>query len=613
MSRGKPHILRVIVTRIAITVIVVMGVMQFFAGQYVYRSARQQANEVLEQQIDDTLTESSRRKDVREIRVLRTLLSDERVTGGDEHSTNLLQTYCDTTMCCSIEVVDSSGVIVASSNADNIGFDLLHNKQTQSIAKLLVSDDRFWSTGIDSVPLYDAEPVTYVAEWSSDRTVCVMVATTKAQSEELDDGQLWLTCLFREIGDTGYLLLCTEDLSVKSAKDMELIGSTLELSHSVSVLADSGEMVSEQIRGVDAYVKVCRVRGGYLVAVYPKFEIQDTLWRVALSFVATGVVICLALIVLLSHQMRKHMVDNVIAIDESLSRITAGDLNERVDVRETVEFEQLSDGINTTVDKLEELIHKEATRYDEELMLARTIQHTSLPNVFPPYPDRSDFGLYACMDSAKEVGGDFYDFFMLAQDKLAIVVADVSDKGIPAAMFMMRAKTSVKALSVSGLPVDEVMNQVNEDLCTDNEAGMFVTVWVGFVDLRTGVVEYVHAGHTCPALIHDGQVSWVKKRRNFIVGGRPHITYERQTLQLTSGDALVLYSDGVTEAFDVDNQMYGSERFADALVACSAQADASDANAYCKDVCVGVRADVAAFAGAAEQSDDITLLCFKYN
>jgi len=258
------------------------------------------------------------------------------------------------------------------------------------------------------------------------------------------------------------------------------------------------------------------------------------------------------------------------------------------------------------------LMSAEKERIDTELELARQIQRTSLPNVFPPYPERHEVGLFASMDAAREVGGDFYDFFLVDEDKLAVIVADVSDKGIPAALFMMRSKAAIKHLALSGLAADEVMTRVNDALCTDNEAGMFVTAWLGILDLRTGVMEYVHAGHTCPALVSDGVVSYVKQRRDFIVGGRAGMSYHRQELRMKPGDTLFLYSDGVTEAFGANDELYGSEGLERVLARVTPSVSADDANEYCKAVCMAVKDDLARFTQGVDQSDDITMLCIRY-
>nr|MCR5746788.1 serine/threonine-protein phosphatase [Lachnospiraceae bacterium] len=214
--------------------------------------------------------------------------------------------------------------------------------------------------------------------------------------------------------------------------------------------------------------------------------------------------------------------------------------------------------------------------------------------------------------TAKKVGGDFYDYYMLSENRLAFIIADVSDKGIPAALFMMKAKTVIKALAVTGMEVNDVMKQANDALVNNNEVGMFVTVWIGFLELDTGLVKYVHAGHTCPFLIRDGSVIKIKQKRNFIVGSRTGIDYLMQEFQLLPNDTLFLYTDGVTEAFDSNSEEYGDERLKKALLQCDYENATTDPDEYCEKICHAVRADVSAYSNGVPQSDDITILTLKY-
>lgn len=277
-----------------------------------------------------------------------------------------------------------------------------------------------------------------------------------------------------------------------------------------------------------------------------------------------------------------------------------------VDVRSNEEFASLSDDINTTVDTLKCYIDEAAARIDKEQEFARKIQHAALPSVFPPYPKREDFSIYASMDAAKEVGGDFYDFYMLGEDKLAFLVADVSGKGIPAAMFMMTAKTLIKGFAETGLEVNEVFTQSNAKLCEGNEADMFVTAWMGILDLKTGVLSYANAGHNPPALrSRDGDYAFVRSRPNLILAGMDGVQYRKHELQLRPGDELYLYTDGVTEAQNLSNELFGEQRLLSSLNEAKGMS--------VEEICKKVKADVDIFAGAADQFDDITMLSIKWN
>lgn len=214
--------------------------------------------------------------------------------------------------------------------------------------------------------------------------------------------------------------------------------------------------------------------------------------------------------------IKKLIVDNMVKINRSLAKITNGNLDTVVDVRTNEEFASLSDDINSTVLTLKRYIAEAAARIDKELEFAKAIQHSAIPMVFPPYSAHGEFDIYATMDTAKEVGGDFYDFYFVGESKLGFLIADVSGKGIPAAMFMMTAKTLIKGYAESGKSVDEVFTIANAKLCESNEAGMFVTAWMGILDITTGLLEFANAGHNPPLVRHvDGTFEYLKSKSGF--------------------------------------------------------------------------------------------------
>ena len=238
--------------------------------------------------------------------------------------------------------------------------------------------------------------------------------------------------------------------------------------------------------------------------------------------------------------------------------------------------------------------------------MARAIQANALPSVFPPYPNLRDvIDIHALMRPAREVGGDFYDFFFTGPGKLALVIADVSGKGVPAALFMMRAKATLQGLLRSGLSLVEALDRTNRRLVEQNDANMFVTAWVGVVDLASGAVEWVSAGHDSPVLKRaDGSVAHLEEDAGPSLGMIAGAAYRARTLTLAAGDGLVLYTDGVTEARNAAREFYGAERLAATL---KGLIGAKDAGA----VIDGIVRDVDAFADGLEQADDITLLAFK--
>lgn len=240
-------------------------------------------------------------------------------------------------------------------------------------------------------------------------------------------------------------------------------------------------------------------------------------------------------------------------------------------------------------------------RIQADMEMAKTIQAGCLPSIFPPFPEYVDkIDLYAKMRTAKEVGGDFYDFFSVGPGRIAIVMADVSGKGVPAAMFMMRAKTAIRGHFESGKDLAEVMGRVNDLLCEGNDSSMFVTAWVGIVNLADGVIEFVNAGHNPPLVKREGKTTeWLKDRSGPPLAAMAGIPYQVRSTRLAPGDTIFLYTDGVTEAMNPAGELWGEPRFEKDFASRSC-----DARGYCEQTLAAIDA----YAGDAPQADDITSL-----
>jgi len=248
---------------------------------------------------------------------------------------------------------------------------------------------------------------------------------------------------------------------------------------------------------------------------------------------------------------------------------------------------------------------KEANRLDTELTMATRIQADTLPNIFPAFPDREEFNIYASMKPAKEVGGDFYDFFLIDDDHLGIVMADVSGKGVPAALFMMISKILVQNYASMGLEPKEVLANVNRQICKNNREDMFVTVWFGSLNLSTGKLMAGNAGHEYPVLKKpDGHFELVKDKHGLVIGGMDGVKYSQYELQLDPGAKLFIYTDGVAEATNAANELFGTERMVEALRL--AEEDSP------KEILEMVDAAVESFVGEAPQFDDLTMLCIEF-
>ncbi len=257
-------------------------------------------------------------------------------------------------------------------------------------------------------------------------------------------------------------------------------------------------------------------------------------------------------------------------------------------------------------ERIEAFHARETERIEKDMAMAKAIQTNAIPSRFPPYPNLSrKIDLYARMITAREVGGDFYDFYFVAPNKLALVIADVSGKGIPAALFMMRAKATIQSYLKAGLSIVEAIEKTNHRLATGNDANMFVTAWIGCVDLATGVMEYVNAGHNPPLFLRaNGSVEYLQAKSGLPLAAMDGARYNRQTLTLDSSDGLMLYTDGVTEATNPTEALYGEKRLLKTMDALLAGHDAMA-------LTNGVLDDVNVFADGSEQADDITILCFR--
>lgn len=278
---------------------------------------------------------------------------------------------------------------------------------------------------------------------------------------------------------------------------------------------------------------------------------------------------------------------------------TGDEIQELSESIKTMEME-----INDYIDHLTE-VTAEKERMGAELNIATQIQASMLPCIFPAFPDRNEFDIYASMDPAKEVGGDFYDFFLIDEDHIALVMADVSGKGVPAALFMVIAKTLLKNTAQSGISPKEVLSQVNTQLCENNEAEMFVTVWLGVMQISTGHMVCANAGHEYPAIRRvGGQYELLHDKHGFVLAGMEGSRYREYEITLEKGDSLFVYTDGVPEATNAENELFGTDRMLEALN--------QNPDAASEEVIREVQKAMEVFVKQAPQFDDITMLSMIY-
>jgi len=503
-----------------------------------------------------------------------------------------------------INIIDESGVIVSSTNDDFIGFDMASGKQSAEFLCLLSGEESY---------VQSYQPVSFNSSISRKYAGVALPTGGFVQvgydaerfQRELTE-QVRGAAKNRHVGKNGVIVICDDNLIVVSDtnnREGESLGYELPWKDQ-SILEN--KRFKAEIQGVESYCMYTRAEGYYIIAAIPLSEALFSRNIAVYILVFMEILVFAALFAQIYHLIKTLIVDNIHKINYSLAQITGGNLNVTVDVRENEEFASLSDDINSTVSTLKHYIAEAEARIDKELEIGRQIQHSALPSVFPPFPERDDFEIFAWMDAAKEVGGDFYDFYLLENNCLAFIVADVSGKGIPGAMFMMTAKTLIKSLVERGREIDEAFTLANQELCENNDAGMFVTAWIGKLNLATGVLQYVNAGHNPPLIRRsNGAFEYLRTRPNFILAGMEGVRYRKHELQLQPGDEIFLYTDGVTEATDKNQCLYGEERLQTLL---------SNAGKVSSDeLCRLLREDIDLFVGEAPQFDDITMLSVRLN
>ena len=407
------------------------------------------------------------------------------------------------------------------------------------------------------------------------------------------------------MGHAGFIAVLSEDGALVGTRNGIRIPAS-----AVTHLHDDVERNAEEalfrttISSVGYFATYQAVEGFRAIALLPVEEATQNRDLSILIVSFMEVLVFAALFAAVYILIRNDVVISIWQVNETLGRITSGDLEAKVDVRKSKEFSSLSDDINTTVGALRRAIAAESARIERDLATAKAIQESALPRTFPPFPDIDAFDLYASMNAAREVGGDFYDFFLVDDHTLGFLIADVSGKGIPASLFMMAAKSELSNYISSGMDLAEAVHSANRNLCKGNDAGMFVTVWAAKLDFKTGELTFVNAGHNPPLLRHQGEWQWLKQKGGLFLGTFESAKYHTSAITLEPGDELLLYTDGVNEAFSANDEEYGNERLEAFLKART--------NTHPHILVGSLREELHAWSAGAEQSDDITMLSLEY-
>ena len=533
------------------------------------------------------------------------------VNSQGEVSDEFLRGMLDRYKLSEINIVNPEGIIIVSTDTRLVGYDLKSaGLQSAEFLALLGALPEYVQTfrPID----FDGKTKRKYAAVVLDNGGFIQVG----YDEKAHYASMYVAVLEvvrnRHVGEDGFLIVADSKWNIISdrynnaAQPITILTAMTRDFASIdkAVMFDEGIYIGGKFQR--CFCMYDETEGFRILAVYPYSEAMASRDVSLKVMTAMQILIFGALFILIFYLVRKLVVRNIHKINESLSAITDGNLDTVVDVRSHLEFDSLSNDINATVDTLKRYIKEAEERIDAELAFAKAIQHSALPTVHPLYDNRKEFDIFASMHTAKEVGGDFYDFYFIDEDHLAFLIADVSGKGIPAAMFMMTSKTIIKSYAESGMSVEEVFTHANEKLCEGNDAGMFVTAWMGILNIRTGKILFANAGHNPPLVKHaDGTFEYLKSRAGFVLAGMDGVRYRKNELDLAPGDAIYLYTDGVTEATDLNEELYGEDRLHAVL---QKYKDES-----MEVICNEIKKDVDLFAGEAPQFDDITMLALKYN
>ena len=508
-----------------------------------------------------------------------------------------------------INVVDDNGIITESLESKYIGFNMNSHPQPKEFVDVLKTEPYFvqpyMPTGIDN---------TVWRKYAAVRLTnggFIQVGYDAEQFHKIIRDFVIDVTKNRHVGTGGFVAVCDGELKM-------VIDNEYKNNHISSIgINPPAEMLNGKtatqlytdniVDGVteysEPYMYVFKFVEGYcIIAAMP--EAEATFMRDASVYTSVfmQIIVFIALFVFIYVLVKHVIINNLKKVNDTLAKITGGDLNVTVDVRANEEFASLSDDINSTVTTLKRYIAEAAARIDKELEYAKQIQLSALPTNFP---NSEEFGIYAQMIAAKEVGGDFYDFYKLNDTTVAFLVADVSGKGIPAAMFMMTAKTIIKDLAESGMAVNDIFTKANAKLCENNESGMFVTAWMGILDIPSGKMQFANAGHNPPLLKRaDGTFEYLKTRAGFVLAGMEGVRYRVGEIAFSQGDRLFLYTDGVTEATNTQNELFGEDRLLEFMNK-NSSIDATK-------LLPKLKKDIDKFVGEAPQFDDITMLIFDY-
>ena len=507
-----------------------------------------------------------------------------------------------------IDVINEDGIIVASNIEEFVGFDMASGEQSAEFLVLLPG-------GGQKQLVQSYQPISFDnTTWRKYAGISIdggLLQVGYDAEDFIDDLETHVeaTVQNRHVGHNGELVVVDDAGRVITTHEASSVSGTTKLVADAKKM-QPGEFFKTTYAGDEYYATYDVVESYRIIALLPIDEANASRDVTVLIMTLMEVLVFAALFLILYLVIKRVVVRSVWQVNGQLGEITRGNLETEVNVRNSAEFASLSDDINRTVGALKDSI----AVVQADLDMAADIQANTLPAITSDISSYREFELFASMEPAKGVGGDFYDFFLLDNDHLALAVADVSGKGVPAALFMMQSKAVIKMETYADADPARALFQINADLSEKNNNDMFTTVWLGILEISTGKLTYADAGHEKLAILRDGIWELPKKPNGSVALAAfspedhndlpENYRYRNHTIELKPGDAIFQYTDGVTEATDADNVLFGESRLLEALN------DAPDVNPT--KLLPHVRERIAAFVKDAPQFDDITMLGLLY-
>ena len=507
-----------------------------------------------------------------------------------------------------LHVSDKNGILISSLPENYRGYDMKSSEQSKEFLPA-VSDPKFELSQTVQAKGIDGTLFKYSGVARRDQPGIVQIGyIPKRLNDAFRVTHIRNLAEGLRVGNNGRIVICNHDGLILSAVDIGRIGNNIsQYGIMPSTIAGKKGHFKAIIDESPFFGVYERFEDYVILGLLPETEMYFDRNIMIRDFTLFYIFIFATIFILISLLVQRTVINGIRRVNASLARITKGDLNEKIREHSTHEFSLLSSGINETVDALKLAIAEATKRIDKELETARSIQTSVLPDAYSPFPSNNEFGISAKMLTAKEVGGDFYDYFLLDPSHLAVIIADVSGKGIPAALFMMQAKATIKDKMSSDRPLNEVVVEINNSLCENNKIGMFVTAFIGLLNFKTGQFSCVNAGHNPPLLKHaDGNFEWFSYKGGMILAAMENVPYSQKDIILKPGDRFYFYTDGVSEAFNPEGVLFGEKRLINTLNSCL------DNNFSRIELIDFINLELENYRKDAPQSDDITMLILDF-